>query len=417
MSTISQNQQNQNLPEEYPWYDSVCRHFSQSEKIPAAFFVCDELVSVHPHFSTGTSSHYELLTNFNINPGTISIAETKGHLLYGALWIPKTRFCSIIIGPVKTYKASDDDYIRLLPAPDSLDEDTAQILNAYIHASPIVSYEQLYNKLAFLNFIVNGLESESLEEYSSHSNAFVETVKKTQETDIYQDREFSVLHNNYSYEQEFLRNITLGKQTDVKELLKEGAPYLFRAKYSLNEMRTLKDDFILTVTLVSRAAISGGLDVETALQLCDHYVITVERCDSMEKIHNLFSTMISDYAGRTARYALPANTPALVTECVNYINANLTKPITTQSVAKHFEKRREYLSMQFKQYTGYPISEFIMRQRVENAKALLRYTNFSLAQISFHLCFSDQSHFQRVFKKYMDTTPNAFRQAAESQNV
>lgn len=143
--------------------------------------------------------------------------------------------------------------------------------------------------------------------------------------------------------------------------------------------------------------------------------MTLEQCDSMEKVHKLLTTMTSDYIGRTAAFALPDKTPPLIIECVNYINANLTNQITTQSVAEHFHKRREYLSMQFKQYTGYPISEFIMRQRVKNAKALLQYTNISLAQISFHLCFSDQGHFQRIFKKYAGVTPNTFRKMADKQ--
>lgn len=415
MNTLYKNQPNKNLPEEYQWYDSACCHFSQSENIPVTFFEYDKTVSTHPAFTLGVSLHHELLTDFDINPKLISIAETKGHLLLGMLWIPKSPVCTILVGPVKTYKASDNDYIRLLPDTSTLSEDTARMLNGYIHASPVLSYEQLYNKLTLLNFIINGLESESLEEFASHSNSFVENVKMEQMTDIYRRKEFGVLHNNYFYERELLRNITLGNQARAKELLKDGSLYLFHPKYSPDEMRTLKDNFIITVTLVSRAAISGGLDVETALQLCDYYVMTLEQCDSMDKVHKLLATMTSDYIGRTAAFALPDKTPPLIIECVNYINANLTNQITTQSVAEHFHKRREYLSMQFKQYTGYPISEFIMRQRVESAKALLQYTNISLAQISFHLCFSDQSHFQRIFKKYAGVTPNTFRKMADNK--
>lgn len=399
------------LPKKYQKIDDICRHFSYSENLPVVLLDYEDVISSHPFFFTlDTSVHYELLTDFNVNPNIISIAETKGHLLMGIVWIPTLPTSTILVGPVKTYKATNNDYIRLLPNTDSLSAEDSRILNAYIHSSPILSYEQFYNKMTLLNYMVNGLESESLNEFSAHNTLFSSTLREHLEEEGYQQREIGVLHNNYQYEKELLKSITLGDSDRLEKLLKKGTVYLFHPKYSPDEMRTLKDDFIIHATLISRAAISGGLDVETALQLCDSYVIAVERCESLEQIHNLSSSMISDYIGRTSAFALPPETPPLIIDCVNYINANLTKAITTQSVADHFGKRREYLSAKFKEYTGYPISEFIMRQRVENAKALLRYTDIPLAQISLHLCFSDQSHFQKVFKKYAGMTPKIYRQ-------
>lgn len=370
----------------------------------------ETVVAVYPHFEFGISTSHEFLTDFDTSTGNIAIAETKGHILFGWLWIPEHAAYSILIGPIKTYRASDNDYIKLLPNPDNLSEEDSQNLNSIINGSPIWSYQQLYDKLAFLNFVINGQETESLSSRSAVSGSFSEAVRTNQETAAYRQREFGVLHNNYRYERELLRAITLGDQSRLKKLTDGGSSYIFKPKYSQDEMRTLKDDFIITATLVSRAAISGGLDVETALQLCDNYVILAEQSTSMEQIHKLSGTMLTDYIRRTAKLQLPKDTPTLIIDCVNYISANITTSITTQSVADHFGKRREYLSTEFKRYTGYPISEFIMRQRIENAKALLRYTDLPLVQISFHLCFSDQSHFQRVFKKYAGMTPMEFRQ-------
>lgn len=398
-----------NLPEKYQWYNCICRHFSMAENIPVLLLDHEDVISIHPHFTLGVSLQHELLTDFNINPRTISIAETKGHLLMGLLWIHKDSTCSILVGPVKTYKASDNDYISLLPDKDSLDEDASKELNSYIHASPVMSYRQLYHKLAMLNFIVNGEESESLAEHSAQVMPFLDTLKEDQEKERFRRRESGIMHNTYRYERDLMRGITLGDQERVKKALNQIDTYVSRPQYSPNEMRTLKNDFIITATLVSRAAIGGGLDMETALQLSDSYIIAAEQCDTMEKIHNLSASMISDYCQRMSHISLPRDTPAMIVNCVNYINANITRAITTQSVADHFGIRREYLSTQMKKYAGYPVSEFIMRQRIENAKALLQYTNIPLTQISFHLCFSDQSHFQRLFKKYTGLTPTAFR--------
>lgn len=396
--------------------NSICRYFSQSEKIPVILLYYEDILAVHPHLEIGLSTYHEFLTDFDTNNGSIAIAETKGHVLFGWLWISENSPYSILIGPIKTYKASDNDYIKLLPNPDNISEEDSKTLNSLIHGSPIWSYQQLYDKLAFLNFVINNQETKSLSATAFYADTFSNIVQSNLEEENYQQRELGVLHNNYRYERELLRCITLGDQAHLRELAERGSSYIFKPRYSTDEMRTLKDDFIITATLISRAAISGGLDMETALQLCDNYVMLAEQCYSMEQIHSLSGTMQTDYINRTAKLQLPKETPTLIIDCVNYISSNITTPITTQSVAEHFGKRREYLSTQFKQYTGYPISEFIMRQRVENAKALLQYTNIPLVQIGFHLCFSDQSHFQRVFKKYEGITPTKYRQKKHQES-
>lgn len=396
--------------------NTICRYFSQSERTPVILLYYDKIIAVHPQFEIGVSTYHEFLSDFDTSSSPIAIAETKGHILFGWLWISKNSPYSILIGPIKTHMANDNDYIRLLPNPDNLSEEDSKTLNSLIQGSPTWSYQQLYDKLVFLNFVINGQEAESLSTLTSRPGEFSEKIKTEQEKEIFQQRELGVLHNNYRYEQELLRCIALGDQPRLQKLTERSNSYIFKPKYSTDEMRTLKDDFIITATLISRAAISGGLDMETALQLCDNYVIQAEQCISMEQIHKLSGAMQTDYISRTAKLQLPKDTPNLIIDCVNYISANITTPITTQSVADHFGKRREYLSTQFKRYTGYPISEFIMRQRVENAKALLRYTNIPLVQIGFHLCFSDQSHFQRVFKKYVGMTPTAYRQKHMSKH-
>lgn len=55
------------------------------------------------------------------------------------------------------------------------------------------------------------------------------------------------------------------------------------------------------------------------------------------------------------------------------------------------------------------VGEFITRSKLEEAKTLLIYSEKSLADISFDLCFSSQSYFQRLFKKEYGITPAHFR--------
>jgi AraC-like DNA-binding protein len=46
---------------------------------------------------------------------------------------------------------------------------------------------------------------------------------------------------------------------------------------------------------------------------------------------------------------------------------------------------------------------------MEEAKRLLKYSDKPLSLIAEYLGFSSQSHFTRTFKKYVHTTPKAYR--------
>ncbi len=74
---------------------------------------------------------------------------------------------------------------------------------------------------------------------------------------------------------------------------------------------------------------------------------------------------------------------------------------------------KKFFSNAFSLQTGQ--SEFIMRCKLEEAKALLAYTDKSLSEISSYLCFSSQAYFQNVFKKKYGITPNAYRRQPSSR--
>ena len=78
-------------------------------------------------------------------------------------------------------------------------------------------------------------------------------------------------------------------------------------------------------------------------------------------------------------------------------------------MAEEFYLSRPYLSAKFKRETGETLTDFILREKTEEAKRLLRYSDKSASAIGAYLGFSSHGHFIRVFKKYAGVTPNEFR--------
>jgi len=68
-----------------------------------------------------------------------------------------------------------------------------------------------------------------------------------------------------------------------------------------------------------------------------------------------------------------------------------------------------YLNRSVKEVTGKPTSVHIAERIVAEAKALLRHTDWSVADIAFALGFEYPTYFNNYFKRVTGTTPKSFR--------
>lgn len=79
-------------------------------------------------------------------------------------------------------------------------------------------------------------------------------------------------------------------------------------------------------------------------------------------------------------------------------------------IASELFLSRPYLSRKFKDDSGTTLTDFILTEKTEEAKRLLRYTDKALLSISEHLGFSSPSHFVKVFKKHAGINPGEYRE-------
>lgn len=94
-----------------------------------------------------------------------------------------------------------------------------------------------------------------------------------------------------------------------------------------------------------------------------------------------------------------------------YMQAHLGHTLSLAQVAAQCGLSRSHFARRFKQSTGLAPFEWLRRERVERAKALLRAGDVTLASIASDCGFSDQSHFTRVFTRLAGLGPAAWRQS------
>lgn len=99
---------------------------------------------------------------------------------------------------------------------------------------------------------------------------------------------------------------------------------------------------------------------------------------------------------------------------INYLDGMVTgnHRFDLDYIAKILGHNKQYLCKTFIDETGMTIKQYLMMLRIEKAKELLEYTDFSIRDISEMLNFGNYTYFGRMFKVYAGMTPHDYRKKA-----
>lgn len=220
----------------------------------------------------------------------------------------------------------------------------------------------------------------------------------------------------YNPEIEFYSTIQAGDVKKVKKLCAD-EPFTNKpglGKLSSDPLQNLKYHFVITTALCARYCISAGMDLSVAYGLSDLYIQKADRAASIDEIAALHPVMCLDYTKRMHALHKKNVCSAPVAKCIDHIYDNLHTRITVEELAGHVGLNPSYLSRLFKKETGYTISGYIRRQKLETAKNMLIYSEYSASQISSTLAFPSQSYFTDIFHKFTGFTPIEFRKKYQS---
>lgn len=103
---------------------------------------------------------------------------------------------------------------------------------------------------------------------------------------------------------------------------------------------------------------------------------------------------------------LPQHKLRLVTD---YINDYLECELSLNELAAIAQLSQYHFCRVFKQATGLKPHQYLVQQRVERAKQLLKQGEMSIAEVAIACGFTHQSHLHRHFKRLTGVTPKTWR--------
>ncbi|MDR0896560.1 MAG: helix-turn-helix domain-containing protein [Oscillospiraceae bacterium] len=332
--------------------------------------------------------------------GSVFYLETDDLLLFGVVRAQDAAQSTLIIGPTAQIAPGSREAIAAL---HQLGESYGRLreLQAYFRNMVPYPLENFLGILTFLNYAING-EKLSAADLILRDGGLPppRAGKRPPELDT---------HNTYEMEKQMLACVTAGNMAALEAFLR--APTMGRVgELAQSELRQRKNTLIVAATLISRAAIAGGLPAQTAFALSDAYIQKAELLSSGQGLMLLTIDMLTDYTRRVSDLKYNLGDAPLPRAVLRHILQNLDKKLTTAGIASALGMNRPHLCERFKQETGQTLSACVTTAKIDEAKRLLQNTDLTAAQISEYLAFSSQSHFQTVFKKAVGCTPKAFRE-------
>ena len=102
---------------------------------------------------------------------------------------------------------------------------------------------------------------------------------------------------------------------------------------------------------------------------------------------------------------------AIIRETIDYMKNNLDKTIRIEDFADLNKYSVSHFSKLFRLTTGMSPIEYFIHQKMQKACQLLYTEDSRVKQIAALLGYDDPYYFSRLFKKYMDTSPETYRES------
>jgi AraC family transcriptional regulator len=133
--------------------------------------------------------------------------------------------------------------------------------------------------------------------------------------------------------------------------------------------------------------------------------------DSVEQA--LAVALVTGHAVR--RYDIRVNHgglgPARLRRITELVHAEIEDELSLDKMAETAGLSTAYFSQMFRQSTGESPHQFVLRHRVERAKAMLRASEMRVLDVAVACGFKTQQHFARIFRQICGTSPTEYRRA------
>lgn len=185
---------------------------------------------------------------------------------------------------------------------------------------------------------------------------------------------------------------------------------LFNKSHSYSDaMNKMHYDAICAASEMCLIAIQAGLLDIVAYNTRDEFIKEFNSAVNLADLYDLVHGMAGTFAAKVSYVLKHKKLSNRTIQMISYIKENMYYKMELADIANAVGVSRTYASTIFKQETGVTLSDFILNERLNEAKNLLSETNMTISEISDKLSFCSQSYFTKNFTKINGMTPGEYR--------
>ncbi len=231
---------------------------------------------------------------------------------------------------------------------------------------------------------------------------------------LIKQQEENICHISFEEEYTLYHAIADGNIEKVTRYVREyqksdAASNLKNGILSNDPLQNVKYQFVISAAIITRLCAERGLARERAYTLSDLYINAMDACTSASSVLNLQGDMLLDFTSQMINMEKEDVYSIQVNRAIDYIYQHLHQKLTVADIADTLEINSSYLSVLFKKETGQCITHFIRQKKIIAASNMLKFSEYSYAEIAEYLGFSSQSQFIQSFKRETGYTPKEYK--------
>ena len=134
-----------------------------------------------------------------------------------------------------------------------------------------------------------------------------------------------------------------------------------------------------------------------------------------QKIHSVENIVVMLVKYILLENMINANFEKYIKSVTDYINDNIEKNLSIQTISKNTGLSKSSLYKKFHKYYNCTVSEYINKKRVENSKELLIKTDLSIEIIAQQVGFNSTQYYSKTFKEIVGISPNKYRKSKNKE--
>lgn len=133
---------------------------------------------------------------------------------------------------------------------------------------------------------------------------------------------------------------------------------------------------------------------------------------TQQPFENQLLDIFKSYLQQQDHRKIPAWAKELKEIIQDQIDTNMN--LNLKGISETLQVHPAYLSREFSKYfDDLSFGDYIRKLRIDKAVQLLSTTDHSLTEVAYLTGFSDQSHFTRIFKKFIGKSPSAYKKSLQ----